>query len=449
MKKLIVLYTISLSISGFLIASAPEAKRRKLAHSKREAILNDDDRVALITALDENNPKDAITILNKYSRQALEKIIPHYQDLSDLINVSDNSTILHSACEHGTEDLVVILLDNFPVLITYVDTNGNTIIHTVCIRNRKDIAEFLCTSCPDLLVIQNADGDTCLHVACEYASKEFISILLLHTYQLVSYTNTFGQSPFDIACIRNKKAIVELLLATCPHIIEQRKKQLETIAFCQKSTSYNFNIIKLLVQYGTDFESEYKSSKIHYISKAFSCFTDTGLFIAQFKQLAPIINKLVNTKNFQDIRTFQKFQKTLLTLVYAHSQLHRLFNQMIQEYKQALPDVKEKALDQILHFLKALGKETNICSIKDMYGNTFLHKAIGLDESLDCKEIIKCLLGINVRILAEPNNEGKDCLIIILTTRQDHLEIINPILTRLIMVSGTTNQPAVIATQSL
>lgn len=436
MFKKLAIYTC---FAASLFASEPEAKKRKIQDTTLRVV----DQEKLVVAIKDNDTEKVIEILDDLPLNELDQVLSNY---SEIFEIADQSIALE-ACKYGSKKLIISLMKHARILADIFDNEHNSLLHVACKHNRYDLVVFLLQEYPDLVTVMQNENETFLHTACQHGTKKLIVLIEPFCQAILHQTNILGQSAFDVACIHDKREIVEYFLDKYPELAQARAEQIKTIAFCDKQTrNYNNHIIKLLIKYGIDIQPEIERNS--FIVNRFGCFSDLGRHLALMQTFKPAVEKAIASKSCAQIRTYQKLQKKVLTLVFGAHQLHSIFTHMIDEYQNNSEDNSEE-LENIFQFLKALSIETNICLIKDREGNTLLHTILKKCTNLDCEDIIKCLLSLNVRILTEPNNEGIHCFLEIITSRQYELQNISPIVLQLQNITGVILEQQLTPTQSL
>jgi ankyrin repeat protein len=121
---------------------------------------------------------------------------------------------LHIAVAHDHTESVNILIDSFPELINYQDTDGDTVIHVATIYASEEMLNMLITRVPiEIIKARNIEGCTALHVAVKNSQiKKFNTLLSTNCFTGLE-RNCDGLTPIGLlAGLKYPKMSVSHLL---------------------------------------------------------------------------------------------------------------------------------------------------------------------------------------------------------------------------------------------
>lgn len=146
---------------------------------------------------------------------SVKYIIDNGHDI-DTMSKEHNQPALFNACDHGSEELVRLLLERGVANINHQDTFGITALHYACRNGYDGIVKRLIKAGADPKIQENY-GFTSLHEAAERNELKIAKYLCKHGADVsIGLTQDFdiykaGDTALDIAKKRNNKKIVKFL----------------------------------------------------------------------------------------------------------------------------------------------------------------------------------------------------------------------------------------------
>lgn len=121
---------------------------------------------------------------------------------------------LHIAVACAHKESANILLNVFPELIKYQDSDGNTVIHVSIGNASEEMLELLLTCAPvDIIKSRNINGNTALHVAAKNGQIKMVSILLATKRFTGLERNCEGMTPIGLLARKHPKMPVSQFLS--------------------------------------------------------------------------------------------------------------------------------------------------------------------------------------------------------------------------------------------
>ena len=177
------------------------------------------------------------------SVELVKYLISRGCDVMDKDN--DGWTVLHYACQEGEQELVQYLVENYPILLTMRDKEGQSPFLVVGISGSVELVEYLISKGCDVLDNDN-DGKTILYTACNENKLELVKYLVEKSGELLTMRQEDGQSPFLVAGLSGSVELVKYLLSKGCYVLDKDNNGLTVLHYACKEG--NTEVVQYLVE---------------------------------------------------------------------------------------------------------------------------------------------------------------------------------------------------------
>ena len=260
---------------------------------------NDNDIFLKINPGPDNDEKvtEHYYLINAIKKDDVDYLKDYYEKNNNSVNeqllygYSGNTGFHHAVYYDSLKCVNYLLTTNFDY--SNLNKDDNSVLHITCLKGNYDIV-FNLLKHGSRIECKNKYGDTALHSAVRSGSYNCVKILLKNNgVGCISIKNKYGEIPLHTAV---------LPVRYDQELDEDKKKELKD--------RMNFNIVKILVDYGSDIHSKNKDGDI--ILKTLSN-KDKSLVREQIRTLlqrkyyykysSDEYNKILN--NFPEVRPFE------------------------------------------------------------------------------------------------------------------------------------------------
>ncbi|XP_061190585.1 ankyrin repeat, PH and SEC7 domain containing protein secG-like [Saccostrea echinata] len=161
-------------------------------------------------------------------------------------------TVLHTCCKKGRENMCTYLNNKYQHLIREKDSKGLTVLHSACQGGSVEIVSFLLKQGLEIDTLANG-GQSILHVACLYGKFEVCEYLIVKHPYLLDVKDKFDLTVLHYAALGGNVQIVRLL--TEKDLLEIRDKKGWT-AFHLASYVGALDVLKFLIKKDIDITLE-------------------------------------------------------------------------------------------------------------------------------------------------------------------------------------------------
>ena len=155
-----------------------------------------------------NNQAIADAIVKKYPT---EEIVSFNEGLTKTLKSANEKLLLSSAFKNGNDDLLLLLIDKNPELITSLSEGRNSFLHLACSQGNERLVVALLSKGASISQ-PNETGDTPLHLASKSGNERLIKILFEAYKGNINARNNAGKTPLHLACEKGDEQVISFLL---------------------------------------------------------------------------------------------------------------------------------------------------------------------------------------------------------------------------------------------
>ncbi|KAK4280059.1 hypothetical protein QN277_011734 [Acacia crassicarpa] len=182
----------------------------------------------LIWAIQRRDVSDFLSVLEELALEAGVRV-------SDIVKrvTRGGNTMLHTAAQNGSPEILRLMANHFPQLITRTNITGDTILHVAARKQYSYLIDIIQTCYADqrrspgslfdneaemsLSRIRNEYGNTALHEAVMTSNFDTAYLLFKADEDVANYLNKEGKSPLYLAVEIGDNRIIGLLLKAPLH----------------------------------------------------------------------------------------------------------------------------------------------------------------------------------------------------------------------------------------
>ncbi|KAL8230458.1 hypothetical protein R6Q57_000236 [Mikania cordata] len=193
-----------------------------------------------------------------------------------------NETVLHLASRLGNAEMVSIILQLKPELMTAENSNSETPIHDACRMGHDNVVKLLMKENPWVATKFNRDNQNALLLACINGHFEIVELLLNSSSQLSSING--AAACLHVAASKGHTAIAKCLLENRPGLAqEQIDGSLALHCACRRG---HLEIATLLLRKYPDQVLQF--DKIGYMPLHLAAINGSVAILQEFKSLEPL-----------------------------------------------------------------------------------------------------------------------------------------------------------------
>ncbi|XP_023739431.1 ankyrin repeat-containing protein NPR4 [Lactuca sativa] len=168
----------------------------------------------------------------------------------------ENATVLHLASRLGHVEMVSLILELRPQMVTEENNiNSETPIHEACRMGQYSVVRLLMEANKWMAAKLNSENQSALFLACDYGHLNIVNFLLDHTYTSLWLLNIFDHAAcLYAAASRGQPDIAKRLLERCPNLANQKDRN-GSLALHGACRSGQLEITSMLLRMDSNYQA--------------------------------------------------------------------------------------------------------------------------------------------------------------------------------------------------
>ncbi|CAI9281162.1 unnamed protein product [Lactuca saligna] len=220
---------------------------------------------------------------------AFRNLVAEDEQVLDKRIGNGNPTLLHLASKTGNVEMVSLILDLRPEMVTAENNKSESPIHEACRMGHHMVVERLMEENQWVAGKTNCENQSALFLACSYGHLNIVNFILDHSSWLLNIID--DANCLHVAASRGQTDIAKKLLERCPYLANQKHEN-GSLALHGACRNGQFEITRTLLTMDPD--QAFQFDKNGYTPLHLAAMNGNLAIIEEFSSIAPSSLQLVS-----------------------------------------------------------------------------------------------------------------------------------------------------------